>query len=49
MSRPAEDCNLLMRHLRQMYLSTLSRRLNNVFDDFANPAYHTVDLFLGIC
>ena len=32
-----------------MYLVTLSRRLNDIYDDFANPASLTVDLFLGIC
>ena len=32
-----------------MYLATLSRRLNDVSDYFANPASHTVDLFFGNC
>ena len=44
LSGPAEDCNLLMRLIREIYLATLSRRLNNVFDDFANAASHTVDI-----
>ena len=38
-----------MRLLRELYLSTLIRRLNDISDEFANPASHTVDLFLGIC
>ena len=49
LSGPADDCNLLMRLIRDIYLATLSRRLNDVSDDFRNPAFHTVDLFLGIC
>ena len=49
LSSRAEDCNLLMRLLRELYLATLSRRLNDISDEFANPASHTVDLFLGIC
>ena len=32
-----------------MFVATLSSRLNNVSDDFANPAFHTVDLCFGIC
>ena len=38
-----------MRLIREIYLATLSRRLNDVSDDFANFASHTVDLFLRIC
>ena len=49
LSPRADDCNLLMRLLRELYLTTLSRRLNDVSDEFANLASHTVDLFLGIC
>ena len=49
LSGPAEDCNLLMRLIHEIYLATLSRRLNDVSDDFANPASHTVDLFHGVC
>ena len=49
LSGSAEDCNLLIRLIREIYLATLSRRLNDISDDFANPASHTVDLFLGIC
>ena len=43
---PAEDYNLLMRLLREMYLATLSGRLNDVSDDFANPASQTVEINL---
>ena len=49
LSVSAEDCILLMRLIREIYLATLSRRLNDVFDDIANPAFHTVDIYLGIC
>ena len=49
LSGPAEDCNLLMRLIREIYLAKLSRRLNDVSDDFTNPASHSVDLFIGIC
>ena len=37
-----------MRLIREIYLATLSSRLNDVSDDIANPASHTVDLFIGI-
>ena len=33
-----------MRVIREIYLATLSRRLNDKSDDFANPASHTEDI-----
>ena len=38
-----------MRLLREMYLATLSRHLNDVSDESENPDSHTDNLFLGIC
>ena len=49
LSGTAKDCRLLMRSLRELYLLTLSRRLNDVSDNSWSEASHNVNLFLGIC